>query len=130
MRALKASAVMIALTAGVIMFSTGSASTMPLSASAAAINSASQAEGRSLVIDVQYRRYRPYRGRVVRRGGGSGAAAAIIGGIIIGGIIASQAARQRYYYDSAMAYCMRRFRSYDPYSRTYLGYDGYRHSCP
>ena len=27
-------------------------------------------------------------------------------------------------------YCMRRFRSYDPYSRTYLGYDGYRHPCP
>jgi len=27
-------------------------------------------------------------------------------------------------------YCIRRFRSYDPYSRTYLGYDGYRHPCP
>jgi hypothetical protein len=28
------------------------------------------------------------------------------------------------------AYCMRRFRSYDPGSGTYLGYDGVRHSCP
>jgi hypothetical protein len=39
-----------------------------------------------------------------------------------------------YYYDygddSAVAYCIRRFRSYDPISRTYLGYDGRRHPCP
>ena len=32
--------------------------------------------------------------------------------------------------DSAIAYCMRRFRSYDPASGTYLGYDGRRHPCP
>ncbi|MFH1340894.1 MAG: BA14K family protein [Pseudomonadota bacterium] len=32
--------------------------------------------------------------------------------------------------DGAVAYCLRRFRSYDPYSGTYLGYDGYRHPCP
>ncbi|MGB8044731.1 MAG: BA14K family protein [Pseudolabrys sp.] len=25
---------------------------------------------------------------------------------------------------------MQRFRSYDPGSGTYLGYDGYRHPCP
>ncbi|MGA9090734.1 MAG: BA14K family protein [Bradyrhizobium sp.] len=30
----------------------------------------------------------------------------------------------------AVAYCMQRFRSYDPYSGTYLGYDGLRHPCP
>jgi BA14K-like protein len=29
-----------------------------------------------------------------------------------------------------VAYCMQRFRSYDPSSGTYLGYDGYRHPCP
>ena len=29
-----------------------------------------------------------------------------------------------------VAYCSRRFRSYDPGSRTYLGKDGRRHSCP
>jgi len=28
------------------------------------------------------------------------------------------------------AYCARRFRSYDPRSGTYLGYDGLRHPCP
>ncbi len=27
-------------------------------------------------------------------------------------------------------YCMRRFRSYDPRSGTYMGYDGQRHPCP
>jgi hypothetical protein len=32
--------------------------------------------------------------------------------------------------DPGVNYCIRRFRSYDPYSRTYLGYDGYRHPCP
>jgi hypothetical protein len=29
-----------------------------------------------------------------------------------------------------IAYCARRFRSYDPDSQTYLGRDGRRHSCP
>jgi hypothetical protein len=32
--------------------------------------------------------------------------------------------------EDAEAYCMRRFRSYDPESGTYLGYDGRRHPCP
>ncbi len=34
------------------------------------------------------------------------------------------------YGGNAVAYCMQRFRSYDPGSGTYLGYDGYRHPCP
>jgi hypothetical protein len=29
-----------------------------------------------------------------------------------------------------VAYCQQRFRSYDPSSGTYLGYDGLRHPCP
>ena len=29
-----------------------------------------------------------------------------------------------------VAYCARRFKSYDPESGTYLGYDGLRHRCP
>ena len=32
--------------------------------------------------------------------------------------------------EDAEAYCIQRFRSYDPESGTYLGYDGYRHPCP
>jgi hypothetical protein len=34
-----------------------------------------------------------------------------------------------YGYSGNVGYCMRRFRSYDPRSGTYLGRDGLRHSC-
>ena len=30
----------------------------------------------------------------------------------------------------SIAYCEQRYRSYDPASGTYLGYDGFRHPCP
>ncbi len=83
------------------------------------------------------------------RSRGGAIAAGILGGIIVGGMIASQ----RPYYDyspygyyapypaygyypaypagaGAIAYCARRFRSYDPISMTYLGLDGMRHPCP
>jgi hypothetical protein len=88
------------------------------------------------------------------RNNGAGVAAGIIGGMILGGIISSQ---PHYYYPpryspryspyyspyayypayrpypmegAAIAYCSQRFKSYDPYRMTYLGYDGLRHSCP
>jgi hypothetical protein len=32
--------------------------------------------------------------------------------------------------DRDVSYCMSRFKSYDPASGTYLGYDGIRHLCP
>ena len=32
--------------------------------------------------------------------------------------------------DNGAAYCVQRFRSYDPASGTYLGNDGRRHACP
>ena len=32
--------------------------------------------------------------------------------------------------DDSVAYCMQRYKSYDPSSGTYLGYDGQRHPCP
>lgn len=86
-----------------------------------------------------------------RRGGGyGGAAGAAIGGII-GGIIATQPGYYDYpapypgpvypapaypvapgypVDDEAIAYCMSRYKSYDPQSMTYLGYDGLRHPCP
>lgn len=56
------------------------------------------------------------------------AGAALAAGTIFGlaaGAIAAGAAN-----NNAVAYCERRFRSYDPASGTYLGYDGYRHPCP
>jgi MFS family permease len=94
---------------------------------------------------VQWRRG-GYRGgyrsgwRGGRRGyyGGGFAAGAILGGLL---------AAPYYYYPGpyyysdpgyyygpppgdAVGYCMQRFKSYDPGSGTYLGYDGYRHPCP
>ncbi len=65
-----------------------------------------------------------------RRDRGSAAAAGAIGlatGAIIGGAIASQQAQAA---QSQHSYCAQRFRSYDPRSGTYLGYDGLRHPCP
>ena len=74
---------------------------------------------------------------------GLGIAGALIGGAIIG---ATQpygyygyppgyygpvyAVPAPYLGGDAVAYCGQRFRSYDPYSSTYLGYDGLRHPCP
>jgi hypothetical protein len=57
-------------------------------------------------------------------------------GLAIGGAFAAP-----YYYpprayygsrvvDDAVAYCIRRFKSYDVESGTYLGFDGRRHACP
>jgi hypothetical protein len=34
------------------------------------------------------------------------------------------------YANSDPSYCVQRFRSYDPSTGTYLGYDGRRHPCP
>jgi BA14K-like protein len=70
------------------------------------------------------------RGRGRGRGGGGNLGAAIgvgVGAAIIGGAIAAQEAQRR---DAAINYCMQRYRSYDPYSMTYLGRDGFRRSCP
>jgi hypothetical protein len=74
-------------------------------------------------------------------------AAALATGAIIGGAIATQ--NQGYYpdqgyspdyaYDAppvaynsggSVAYCQQTYRSYDPASGSYLGYDGVRHPCP
>jgi hypothetical protein len=86
-----------------------------------------------------YGRYGGYRGRYYgRRGhyGGRGAAigagvAGLAAGALIGGAIASQAAPVAVGPGpDAVSYCAQRFKSYDPASGTYLGYDGNRHACP
>lgn len=78
--------------------------------------------------------------------GGGGAIAGFAAGAILGGL-AAQGPYGYYYgpdyeYDYAyepapayvdggsVRYCMSRFKSYDPASGTYLGYDGHRHPCP
>ena len=72
-----------------------------------------------------------------RRDRGTAAAAGIAGlaaGALIGGAIAAQQAQAAPVYavpdQNAVAYCAQRYRSYDPSSGTYLGYDGVRRSCP
>ena len=93
------------------------------------------------VETIQYRRgSRGFRaGRQSRVGIGAGIAGAIIGGAILGaqpyGYAYGPYYGQRTYYpgyavSDPVAYCLRRFRSYDPMSGTYLGFDGYRHPCP
>ena len=100
------------------------------------------------VTNVYYRRWGGGYG--YRRGGWGwgGAAAGLAAGAIIGGAIAANSAP---YYDgygpgyyapppgyyaapaadqSAVAYCARRYRSYDPASGTYLNNDGNRYPCP
>jgi BA14K-like protein len=82
------------------------------------------------------------------RGGWHGGWGGVGAGFVAGAIIGSMITAPYYYgpgpyygygpgpyygygpgYDAA-AYCMRRFRSYDVRSGTYLGYDGFRHPCP
>jgi hypothetical protein len=133
MRILKSAVMVSALTASVALFPTGSLSALPLSPAAGGTVLAVQLDQALPTIQVR---------------GGGGVAAGVIGGMILGGIIASQAPRYYGYPpygypvygypayrpypagDAAIAYCMRRFRSYDPYSMTYLGHDGFRHPCP
>jgi hypothetical protein len=96
----------------------------------------------SMVQTVQWRRgwNRGWHG-----GRWIGPAAGLAAGLAIGSALAP-----RYYYapgyeyydepyaaaapgvvaGDADAYCAQRFRSYDPASGTYLGYDGLRHPCP
>jgi hypothetical protein len=89
-----------------------------------------------------------YRGGYHRGGGGFGSG--LVAGAVIGGAYASQYPYGYYgdtgYYDGGdyddstvavvpgggddVAYCVQRFRSYDPASGTYLGNDGLRHPCP
>jgi hypothetical protein len=80
---------------------------------------------------------RPYGG-YYRRDRGNALAAGAVGlaaGAIIGGALAqsqAQAAAPVYAApgEGSVAYCSQRYRSYDPASGTYLGYDGLRHPCP
>lgn len=81
------------------------------------------------VTSVQYRRWHHGNRRWHHRrhyGPGAAALGGLAAGAVIGGAIANSQARA----NDAMTYCAQRYRSYDPGSGTYLGYDGNRHSCP
>ncbi len=132
MKLIRSGALALGIVAGVGCFPAGSALALPLGPSAGGAALMAQFDQAAPEIQVRYRG---------RRGGSGAVVGGIIGGMILGGIIASQ--QPRYYGYPApvypgygvpvgdpIAYCMRRFKSYDPYSMTYLGYDGYRHRCP
>ena len=87
------------------------------------------------------------RGWGGRGWGWGGVGAGIAAGALIGGAIAANSYPYGYgygpgYYPApgyvvapapggdAVAYCMQRYRSYDPRSGTYLNYDGNRYPCP
>jgi BA14K-like protein len=67
-----------------------------------------------------------------RRGGGISPAGAAAIGIFgaIGTAIAIDAARRQAEQDDAVAYCMQRYRSYNPETGLYRGYDGRMYPCP
>jgi hypothetical protein len=129
----------------------GSAVAAPMSAARGLENAAT-----APVESVQWRGRGGYRGGYYRGGRGVGP---LIGGLAAGAIIGGALASPYYYggygpapvygyesdYDEgdggyvavapggggdSVAYCMQRFRSYDPASGTYLGFDGMRHPCP
>lgn len=118
------------------------ATAAPLTGGAAAV-AAKQSAG-PLVQSVQWRRYGYYGPRYYgyRRGPavGAGIAAGIIGGALAAGALA--APPPPVYYApapapvygiedvDAVAYCSRRFRSYNPETGTYIGNGGVVRYCP
>jgi hypothetical protein len=64
-------------------------------------------------------------------GGGVGVGVGVgVAAGIIGGAIAADAARRQATEDDAVAYCMRRFRSYNPNTGTYIASGGIERPCP
>lgn len=79
-----------------------------------------------------------YRGGYYRRGGNGGAVAAgVLGGLALGAVIAgANAAPPPVAYAPAyrggadwIAYCSSKYRSFNPATGLYLGYDGQYHPC-
>ncbi len=131
------------------------ASAAPLSATAGS-TAALAGTGQDLVQNVQYRRYggwrggprygyrgygyRGYRGGYYRGGRGAavgaGIAAGVLGGALAAGALAAPpvyAAPAPVYVSpdaDAVAYCSRRFRTYDPETGTYIATGGVVRACP
>ena len=78
-------------------------------------------------------RYRGWRGPGYYGGNyyydpGAALAAGVIG-LAAGAIIAGAANQQRYVGNDYLAYCSQRYRSFNPATGTYPGYDGRQHRC-
>jgi hypothetical protein len=124
---MKARTLILAVALSTISLTAVPASAAPI-ASAGARSIAAAADQASPFVEVRHRRWHRrhsrWHGHRHRDYGGAVAAGAIFG--LAAGAIAANAAAG----NDAVAYCMQRFRSYDPASGTYLGYDGLRHPCP
>lgn len=77
------------------------------------------------------RRSNRYVGNRYRRDGGRNLALGI-GGLVIGGILLSEAARSehRHQHGSDWQRCSDTYRSFEPDTGMYTGYDGTRRTCP
>lgn len=73
-------------------------------------------------------RYREYSPGVWRRY--DPALGGFIGGMIGGWLWRQWAQPEPVEPVRDMEWCINRYKSYDPYTKTYLGYDGLRHGCP
>jgi hypothetical protein len=111
------------------------AEALPIDRSAGVVESAvTQAQWRGHRWPMHHQRFGRGYGHHRHHGGGLGAGiAGFAAGAIIGGALG--AAQSPAYAVPAgpppgHEYCASRFRSYDPASGTYLGYDGLRHPCP
>jgi hypothetical protein len=112
------------LGSSLLLAPSGAAQAAPISGSALAGVQAGTDQAAPL-IEVRHRR-RHWRRHHHHHDNDAGAlAAGAIFGLAAGAILGNAAAN-----NNAVAYCSQRYRSYDPRSGTYLGYDGYRHPCP
>jgi len=110
------------LCAGWLLLSGAAAA--PIGAATAAGSGTIEAPAGVPVLKVQHRHHGHHGGHY----GGTGIAAGIAAGALLGAMAAQPA--QPAVNPDAIAWCARRYRSYDPQSMTYLGRDGYRHPCP
>ena len=129
------------ISVAILAGATAVTSLQPAAAAPLMMNPGNTQSAASNIETVQYRRHgghgwRHHHRHGWRRGyhghGYYGNGAAVLGGLaagaIIGGAIANSQAQARG--GDAVAYCSQRFKSYDPASGTYMGYDGNRHACP
>ena len=76
-----------------------------------------------------HRRYYDNRRYYRKRDNHGDAVAAGVLGFALGAAIVGASRSPNYGMSSHQQYCASKYRSYDPRSDTYMGYDGYRHYC-
>jgi BA14K-like protein len=122
-----------------MLFACGTLGASALPGSPMAKSATSRAQQANEIEQVQYRGRGGYRGGGYGHNGRSGYRrnngrniGIGIGAAIIGGIILNEAARAEYRSNSRDAWerCASTYRSFEPSTGMYTGYDGERHTCP